>query len=182
MPSRKGNGLFKRELANGVAKTSREVLLVSVLSRAITKFYYINAPELHCLSAWRKRDSATYCGPQCYLGSDLWTSIKPPRRLWLKHTPKVSPFLQYEMASVKEIDLDVELTNSNYDTKLSVIHRADDALLRKLGYKSEFKREFSVCPRHGEVLPDGDMNRRAFIALRDDIIFPRHFVRLRWHH
>ncbi|KAF8555243.1 amino acid transporter [Imleria badia] len=49
------------------------------------------------------------------------------------------------MANSKEIeiDLDLESTNNSRET-LSAIHRADDTLLRKLGYKSEFKREFSL--------------------------------------
>lgn len=47
------------------------------------------------------------------------------------------------MVTSKEIDLDLESTNNSRET-LSAIHRADDTLLKKLGYKSEFKREFSV--------------------------------------
>jgi hypothetical protein len=31
------------------------------------------------------------------------------------------------------------------DTQIARIRGADDALLARLGYKSEFKREFSVC-------------------------------------
>jgi hypothetical protein len=53
------------------------------------------------------------------------------------------------MASSKEIDLDLEFTNNSRET-LTAIHRADDTLLRKLGYKSEFKREFSVRVQHGD--------------------------------
>ena len=51
--------------------------------------------------------------------------------------------LHYEMASSKGVDVDSESMN-NRRGSLSHIHRADDSLLRKLGYKSEFKREFSV--------------------------------------
>ncbi|KAN0087468.1 Amino acid/polyamine transporter I [Tylopilus felleus] len=41
------------------------------------------------------------------------------------------------------MDLGLEFVNNSRET-LSVIHHADDTLLRKLGYKSEFKREFSL--------------------------------------
>ena len=34
------------------------------------------------------------------------------------------------------------------DESLNAIRHADDELLAKLGYKSEFRREFSVCPIH----------------------------------
>ena len=47
------------------------------------------------------------------------------------------------MASSKEFDSEFEFTNNSRETP-SAIRRADDTLLRKLGYKSEFKREFSV--------------------------------------
>lgn len=55
------------------------------------------------------------------------------------------------MASSKGIDFkfDFESVNNSRES-LSSIHRADDTLLRKLGYKSEFKREFSVRAQHDD--------------------------------
>lgn len=38
----------------------------------------------------------------------------------------------------------VEVSTNNGDSDLSALRHADDALLAELGYKSEFRREFSV--------------------------------------
>ncbi|KAF8555239.1 amino acid transporter [Imleria badia] len=47
------------------------------------------------------------------------------------------------MEDTKEVDFNSEAIDDCNGT-LSAIHRADNSLLRKLGYKSEFKREFSL--------------------------------------
>ncbi|KAF9242599.1 amino acid transporter [Melanogaster broomeanus] len=47
------------------------------------------------------------------------------------------------MASSKEVDLNSQSVDDSDET-LSAVHRADNVLLTKLGYKSEFKREFSL--------------------------------------
>ncbi|KAH0831949.1 amino acid permease-domain-containing protein [Lanmaoa asiatica] len=54
------------------------------------------------------------------------------------------PLPAHEMGSLKGIDFDKFESTNNSREMLSAIHHTDDALLRKLGYKSEFKREFSV--------------------------------------
>ncbi|KAG9315889.1 hypothetical protein JVU11DRAFT_3538 [Chiua virens] len=46
------------------------------------------------------------------------------------------------MTTSQETDFDLEVSSSH--ETLAAVHRADDNLLRKLGYKSEFKREFSL--------------------------------------
>ena len=38
---------------------------------------------------------------------------------------------------------------------LNSIHKLDDGLLADLGYRSEFKREFSVSPHHNQLVLDG---------------------------
>ncbi|KAF8833994.1 amino acid transporter [Paxillus ammoniavirescens] len=47
------------------------------------------------------------------------------------------------MATSKEVDLNSESLDDSHAT-LSAVHQEDNSLLRKLGYKSEFKREFSL--------------------------------------
>ncbi|KAF9220947.1 amino acid transporter [Gyrodon lividus] len=47
------------------------------------------------------------------------------------------------MASSKIVDFNSESLDDSHET-LSAVHQADNSLLRKLGYKSEFKREFSL--------------------------------------
>lgn len=43
-------------------------------------------------------------------------------------------------SSINEVDLEPRLP----DNALSTVQKRDDVLLAKLGYKGEFKREFSV--------------------------------------
>ncbi|KAG9315894.1 amino acid transporter [Chiua virens] len=47
------------------------------------------------------------------------------------------------METPKDVDFTCETTDDN-NVSLSAVHRADNSLLQKLGYKSEFKREFSL--------------------------------------
>lgn len=49
------------------------------------------------------------------------------------------------MASSAELDFNSRSTDDgNEPLSVNAIQQADNSLLRKLGYKSEFKREFSV--------------------------------------
>lgn len=47
------------------------------------------------------------------------------------------------MSKLKEVGIVTESANVSQDD-IPVLHREDNILLGKLGYKSEFKREFSV--------------------------------------
>jgi len=49
------------------------------------------------------------------------------------------------MSKLQEVGLTIESANVS-ENNLPALHREDNILLGKLGYKSEFKREFSVLP------------------------------------
>lgn len=76
------------------------------------------------------------------------------------------------------MDLGLEFANNSRET-LSVIHHADDTLLRKLGYKSEFKREFSVRVQFDTAYVAATNAKPA--ASRDNIFFACYFGCLLWY-